>query len=76
MKSEYSTKLLKRKTVVGTKWICKTKKGQYSNNRRLGVYVQMIKWPLGFRGLMYMFYTRIKQENLDFSCVKIIYWPI
>jgi hypothetical protein len=43
MKSEYSTKLLKRKTLVGTKWICKTKRGQYSNNRRLGVYVQMIK---------------------------------
>jgi hypothetical protein len=43
MKSEYSTKLLKRKIVVGTKWIRKTKRGQYSNNRRLGVYVQMIK---------------------------------
>jgi hypothetical protein len=43
MKSEYSTKLLKRKTVVGTKWTRKTKRGQYSNNRRLGVYVQMIK---------------------------------
>jgi hypothetical protein len=39
MKSEYSTKLLKRKTFVGTKWMCKTKRGQYSNNRRLGVYV-------------------------------------
>jgi hypothetical protein len=43
MKSEYNTKLLKRKTFVRTKWIRKTKKGQYSNNRRLGVYVQMIK---------------------------------
>jgi hypothetical protein len=43
MKSEYSTKLLKRKTLVGTKWIRKTKRGQYSNNRRLGVYVQIIK---------------------------------
>ena len=43
MKSEYSTKLLKRKTFTGTKWIHKTKRGQYSNNRRLGVYVQMIK---------------------------------
>jgi hypothetical protein len=43
MKSEYSTKLLKIKIVVGTKWIRKTKRGQYSNNRRLGVYVQMIK---------------------------------
>jgi hypothetical protein len=43
MKSEYSTKLLKRKTFVGTKWIRKTKRGQYSNNRILGVYVQMIK---------------------------------
>jgi hypothetical protein len=43
MKSEYSTKLLKRKTFMGTKWIHKTKRGQYSNNRRLGVYVQMIK---------------------------------
>jgi hypothetical protein len=43
MKSEYSTKLLKRKTFVGTKWIRKTKRGQYSNNRRLGVYVQIIK---------------------------------
>jgi hypothetical protein len=43
MKSEYNTKLLKRKTFVRTKWIRKTKRGQYSNNRRLGVYVQMIK---------------------------------
>jgi hypothetical protein len=43
MKSEYRTKLLKRKIFVGTKWICKTKRCQYSNNRRLGVYVQMIK---------------------------------
>jgi hypothetical protein len=43
MKSEYSTKLLKRKTFVMTKWIHKIKKGPYSNNRRLGVYVQMIK---------------------------------
>jgi hypothetical protein len=43
MKSEYSTKLLKRKTFVRTKWIRKIKRGQYSNNRRLGVYVQMIK---------------------------------
>jgi len=43
MKSEYSTKLLKRKTFVRIKWIRKTKRGQYSNNRRLGVYVQMIK---------------------------------
>jgi hypothetical protein len=43
MKSEYSTKLLKRKTFLGTKWIHKTKRGQYSSNRRLGVYVQMIK---------------------------------
>jgi hypothetical protein len=43
MKSEYSTKLLKRKTLAGTKWIRKTKRGQYSNNRRLGVYVQIIK---------------------------------
>ena len=43
MKSEYRTKLLKRKIFVGTKWIRKTKRGQYSNNRRLGVYVQMIK---------------------------------
>jgi hypothetical protein len=43
MKSQYSTKLLKRKTFVRTKWICKIKRGQYSNNRRLGVYVQMIK---------------------------------
>jgi hypothetical protein len=43
MKSEYSTKLLKRKIVVGIKWIRKTNRGQYSNNRRLGIYVQMIK---------------------------------
>jgi hypothetical protein len=43
MKSEYSTKLLKRKTFVRTKWIRKTNRGQYSNNRRLRVYVQMIK---------------------------------
>jgi hypothetical protein len=43
MKSEYSTKLLKRKTFVRIKWIRKIKRGQYSNNRRLGVYVQMIK---------------------------------
>jgi len=43
MKSQFSTKLLKRKTFVRTKWICKIKRGQYSNNRRLGVYVQMIK---------------------------------
>jgi hypothetical protein len=43
MKSEYSTKLLKRKTFVRTKWIRKIKRGQYSNNRRLRVYVQMIK---------------------------------
>jgi len=43
MKSEYSTKLLKRKTFVRTKWIRKIKRGQYSNNRSLGVYVQMIK---------------------------------
>jgi hypothetical protein len=43
MKSEYNTKLLKRKTFVRTKWIRKTKRGQYSNNRRLGVYIQMIK---------------------------------
>jgi len=43
MKSEYSTKLLERKTFVRTKWIRKIKKGQYSNNRRLIVYVQMIK---------------------------------
>ena len=28
---------------MGTKWIYKTKRGQYSNNRRLGVYVQKIK---------------------------------
>jgi hypothetical protein len=41
--SEYSTKLLKRKTFVGTKWIHKTKRGQYSNNKRLWVYVQKIK---------------------------------
>jgi hypothetical protein len=44
---------------------------QCSNNRRLEVYIQMIKWPLGFRGLMYMFYKRFKLENLEFSCVKI-----
>ena len=43
MKSEYSTKLLKRKTFVRTKWIRKIKRGQYSNNRMLRVYVQMIK---------------------------------
>jgi hypothetical protein len=43
MKSEYNTKLLKRKTFVGTKWIRKTKRGQYSNNRMLEIYVQMIK---------------------------------
>jgi hypothetical protein len=43
MKSEYSTKLLKSKTFVRTNWIHKIKIGQYSNNRRLGVYVQMIK---------------------------------
>jgi hypothetical protein len=43
MKSEYSTKLLKRKTFVGTKWIRKTKRCQYSNNRMLEIYVQMIK---------------------------------
>jgi hypothetical protein len=43
MKCEYRTKLLKRKIFVGTKWIRKTKRGQYSNNRRLGVYVQMKK---------------------------------
>jgi hypothetical protein len=43
MKSEYSTKLLERKTFVRTKWIRKIKRCQYSNNRRLGVYVQMIK---------------------------------
>jgi hypothetical protein len=43
MKSEYSTKLLKRKTFVRKKWIRKIKRGQYSNNRRLGVYIQMIK---------------------------------
>jgi hypothetical protein len=43
MKSEYSTKLLERKTFVRIKWIRKIKRGQYSNNRRLGVYVQMIK---------------------------------
>jgi len=43
MKSKYSTKLLKRKTFVKTKWIRKTKRGQYSNNRRLWVYEQMIK---------------------------------
>jgi len=43
MKSEYSIKLLKRKTFVRTKWIHKIKRGQYSNNKRLGVYVQMIK---------------------------------
>jgi|EndMetStandDraft_7_1072992.scaffolds.fasta_scaffold4270224_1 hypothetical protein len=43
MKSEYSTKLLKRKIFVRTKWIRKIKRGQYSNNKRLGVYIQMIK---------------------------------
>jgi hypothetical protein len=43
MKSEYSTKLLERKTFVRIKWIRKIKRGQYSNNRRLRVYVQMIK---------------------------------
>jgi hypothetical protein len=43
MKSEYSTKSLKTKIFVRTKWIRKIKRGQYSNNRRLGVYVQMIK---------------------------------
>jgi hypothetical protein len=43
MKSEYSTKLLKRKIFVRTKWIRKIKRGQYSNNIRLRVYVQMIK---------------------------------
>jgi hypothetical protein len=43
MESEYSTKLLERKTFVRTKWIRKIKRCQYSNNRRLGVYVQMIK---------------------------------
>ena len=43
MKSEYVTKLLKRKTFMGIKWIRMTNRGQYSNNRRLGVYVQMIK---------------------------------
>jgi hypothetical protein len=43
MKSEYSTKLLKIKTFVRIKWIRKIKRGQYSNNRRLRVYVQMIK---------------------------------
>jgi hypothetical protein len=43
MKSEYSTKLLERKTFVRTKWIRIIKRGKYSNNRRLGVYVQMIK---------------------------------
>ena len=43
MKSEYNTKLLKRKTFVSIKWISKAKRGQYSNNRRLGIYVQMIK---------------------------------
>ena len=43
MKSEYSTKLLERKIFVRIKWIRKIKRGQYSNNRRLGVYVQMIK---------------------------------
>jgi len=30
------TKFLKRKTFVGTKWIHKSKRGQYSNNRRGG----------------------------------------
>jgi hypothetical protein len=43
MKSEYSTKSLKRKTFVRTKWIRKIKRGQYANNRRLGVYIYMIK---------------------------------
>jgi hypothetical protein len=43
MKSEYITKLLKRKTFVGIKWIRMTNIGQYLNNRRLGVYVQKIK---------------------------------
>ena len=47
MKCEYRTKLLKRKIFVGTKWIRKTKRGQYSNNRRLGVYVQMKKKKKG-----------------------------
>jgi hypothetical protein len=28
---------------MGIKWICKIKRGQYSNNIKLGVYVQMIK---------------------------------
>jgi hypothetical protein len=43
MKSEYITKLLKRKTFVGIKWIRMTNRGQYSNNRRLGFYVQKLK---------------------------------
>ena len=43
MKSEYITKLLKRKTFVGIKLIRMTNRGQYSNNRRLGFYVQKLK---------------------------------
>jgi len=39
MKSEYSTKSLERKTFVRKKWKRKIKRGQYSNNIRLGVYV-------------------------------------
>ena len=40
---EYSTKLLEEKKIIRTKWIRKTKRGQYSNNKRLGVYVLIRK---------------------------------
>jgi len=33
----------KEKTFARIRWMHKIKRGKYSNNKRLGVYVQMIK---------------------------------